>query len=61
MKIEYPKLGKDFWFKTLNPSMCLCPPSKYLPRTTRPTSPDCPEHGGAYNGKRSERISSNAS
>lgn len=41
-----PGMGADFWQRSTNAYPgCTCPPSRYDPRATRPTNPDCPTHG----------------
>jgi hypothetical protein len=39
--------GADWWVRPTNryPN-CTCPPARYNPKAPKPTSPDCPEHGG---------------
>lgn len=41
-----PGCGADWWARRTNTySGCTCPPSRYNPKATRPTNPECEQHG----------------
>jgi hypothetical protein len=38
--------GADWWHRPTNKyADCCCPPSRYNPKATRPTNPECQLHG----------------
>lgn len=42
--------GASFWARRTNQyAGCSCPPCRYSPRHSKPTDPDCPQHGTATN------------
>jgi len=46
MPNSLPGCGADFWTRRTNTySGCLCPATRYDPRKTKPTNPDCELHG----------------